>query len=799
MIALARPVRAERTFFAGAPGAEVEIEADRISYAWEKQLLQLKGHVVARRGSGLVRAASGTLDRAHGILKLEGGVLGVQDRQVFLADSAVVDLNARSAELTKAVLFLKERAANPDAPRSGANALILHGSRVRQLQRGRFLAEDVSLTPCDCAGEPDYELWAQTAEISDDRADLRGVRLHLLGATLPLFPLSLPLTNRQSGLLAPQIGGGATVGFAYAQPIFLTLGPSYDLTLAPGVYTGGHAHQQTPGARSIKGPRLNLEGRYAPAPGTAGALGLDLFYDLDQHDGGASSGRGYEGVRGIAHLGHRTESSAGVFAVQGLAASDVMVVRDLSSPSIGTSDDLFTTDVGFWRARGPVTLGADATLLQDMRVDADIDRPLFGRKAGATVHRVPALFAQVAPLPLGPATFSVEASAVQFARFGSPDARERETGFGPTDRGTPVAVPLGYDGSRAPALRLDLAPRAALSGSKTLPIDLRLEAGARIDGWVTEGFPDRDRARAYALIGGRAAVPLERRYGGALHRIEPALEIRALSKHLETGGPPIGDLTDGGGASFAAAPDAAQQGLAPGGTIDGVPAARRPYDEIDFAAPVTGAVQATASLSQSLWTRPGRTAARIARLDLLQDALLWAGGAKARLGESSALTAFQIGPVGIQGSVRYDWALHRLSAVGASSGVRDARGDEVHASLGLLRGSSSERLRGGIDELFSTARFSVPPTALTGGASAGASAALPHNLRVAYAVNYTAGDVPENFANWQHIAVLSVDTPCKCAGLQLSLSFPFHGVQLIKAPDFRFIIDLKSLGSFATF
>ena len=41
----------------------------------------------------------------------------------------------------------------------------------------------------------------------------------------------------------------------------------------------------------IKGPRLGLEGRYAPVEGTSGSLALDLFYDLDQHDpGGAGPG-----------------------------------------------------------------------------------------------------------------------------------------------------------------------------------------------------------------------------------------------------------------------------------------------------------------------------------------------------------------------------------------------------------------------------------------------------------------------------------------------------------------------------
>jgi LPS-assembly protein len=801
VIALARPVRAQSRFLAGPPGGEVEIEADRISYAWEKQVLALKGHVVARRGSGLLRAGSGTLDRARGILWLEGGVLGVQDRQVFLADAAMVDLNSRSAELVRAVLFLKDRAANPDAPRSGANTLTLHAARMRQLQRGRFVAEDVSLTPCDCAGEPDYEIWARTAEIGDDRADLRGVRLHLLGATLPLFPLSLPLTNRQSGLLAPVIGYGGPIGFTYAQPVFLTLGRSYDVTVAPGWYTGGHAHQEAPGLRSIKGPRLGLEGRYAPVEGTSGSLALDLFYDLDQHDpGGARPGRGYGGARGIAHLAHRTEAGGVTVAASGIAVSDVMALRDQAAQSIENSYDLFTTDVGLWNARGPLTVGADATLMQDMRIAnaATPDRRLFGHDGGTTFQRLAAMFAQLAPLPIGPATFAVEASAVQFGRFGEPDSRERTKGFGFTDRA--VDPQFDYaDASRAPALRLDLAPRLTMSGPQTFPLDVRLEGGGRIDGWILEGYSDRNRTRAYALLGASAALPLERRYGSALHRIEPAFAVRALSKPLQSGGPPIGDLTDAGGPTFAARPDDAQQGLGADQRIAGVPASRRPYDEIDSAAPASGAVEATASISQSVWTKPGRTAGRILRFDLLQDALLWAGGARARLGEGSAVVAVQLGSGNLSGSVRYDWSLHEISAFGASAGIRDPRGDEVHTSIQMLRGSSSERLRGGIDELFSAARFAATPSTLSGSANAGVSGPLPLGLRLAYDVTHTPGDTPADFANWTHAASVTLETPCHCAGLQLSASVPFHDLRLLRSPAFALRIDLKSLGSFGTF
>jgi hypothetical protein len=296
-------------------------------------------------------------------------------------------------------------------------------------------------------------------------------------------------------------------------------------------------------------------------------------------------------------------------------------------------------------------------------------------------------------------------------------------------------------------------------------------------------------------------MPLERRYGGGLHRIEPAFEVRALSRPLQAGGPPFGDTTDQGGPAFRSTPDEAQQGLAPGSApgVVGVPAFRRAYDEVDFAAPASGAVEATISVSQSLWTKPGSAAGRILRFDLLQDALLWAGGGKARMGEGSAVASAQLGPGSVQGSARYDWALRQVSAAGAGAGVRDARGDEIHFSVDLLRGSSSERLRAGIDELFSAARFATPPSALTGGARVGASVVLPYHLHLAYDFGYTPGDTPPEFANRLHTAVLSVETPCRCAGLDLLLRLPFHDGHLLGAPVFSLVINLKSLGSFKTF
>jgi len=116
----------------------------------------------------------------------------------------------------------------------------------------------------------------------------------------------------------------------------------------------------------------------------------------------------------------------------------------------------------------------------------------------------------------------------------------------------------------------------------------------------------------------RARLPLSPDDVARLQRIFPMIEqqlveLRALSHALRSGGPPIGDPGDAGGSTYTSNPHAAVQGLvlSPGLTLDpaaggdtrGVPAARRPYDEVDSAAPEGGAGEFSLRLQQALWTR----------------------------------------------------------------------------------------------------------------------------------------------------------------------------------------------------
>lgn len=825
--------------------------ADRVSYDPGTRTVKLEGNVVIERGGGRVFAPRGVLDRASGKLSVEGGVLAIQGLQVLLADAAVVDLRSSSADLVGATLFLKDRTAagalatltdRSAARTTGRNTLVLHGRSVRKLPEGGLAATDVSLTPCDCAGRPDYQVLSPEIRIQHERAELSRPTLDLLGLPIPLFvPISLPLGDRQTGMLAPKFGYGLTTGFGIVEPVFVTLGRSWDATIAPGWTTGARGAKASAetlaadpdffarvGNRNVRGPRLDLELRGAPAVGTSLRLELDLLYDLDQGASvaaapnafgvpGNASGRGLGGVRGVLRASERTEGSVGTFALDGALATDAMVIADAQATVLERFLDSLRTDVGAWGRAGPAIVGAEATLLQDVRPNPNYpDRRLFGDEARRTFQRLPSVFVQLPAAPiLGRLSLSGELSVARFMALRSVDPQEVQTGFGPTDLNAPgllAAVP-GADPNglaRAPATRLDVAPRLGLAIARGPLGALSATLGARADAWLMDGDAQRNRQRAYGLAGLRAESELSRPFGAFVHTIAPSVEVRVLTPAAGGGGPPLGDSTDAGGATYQAQPGSAQQGVAPGvplrdapATVSaGVPAARRPYDELDGAAPERGAGQAVFRIDQALWIAgaPGKPPTRALELTLAQDALLWAGGARGRLGEVWAAAAARLGPVTISAKATYDWSISDISAAAASAQLADARGDSLRASVQVLRSSAPEALRAGVDELFSTARLATAAGDLVGAATVGGSARLPFErvpLSVGYALERHLGSVYPGTADLTHRFGASIDTPCRCAGVSAALDLPFANGNLLP-PSVRFVLDLKQLGSFGS-
>jgi hypothetical protein len=160
-----------------------------------------------------------------------------------------------------------------------------------------------------------------------------------------------------------------------------------------------------------------------------------------------------------------------------------------------------------------------------------------------------------------------------------------------------------------------------------------------------------------------------------------------------------------------------------------------------------------------------------------------------------------LGPASVDGAVRYDWTGRVVSTLGGGASVRDNRGDTVRIQASLLRPSSSERVRAGIDELFSAVRLATGAGDLTGSGDLIVTAVLPLQLKLSYDLNRVLSIEPlrADIPDTSHTASLILETQCHCAGLRFNASAPMRGGKLMGAVQFSFAIDLKSLGSFATF
>ena len=95
--------------------------------------------------------------------------------------------------------------------------------------------------------------WALRARSADvipgDRAILTWPVLYVHAVpVLPLPWLYVPLGERQTGLLFPEIASTAATGFAFSQPLYVTLGEHADLTLSPGWAFGPSRRRERDGS-----------------------------------------------------------------------------------------------------------------------------------------------------------------------------------------------------------------------------------------------------------------------------------------------------------------------------------------------------------------------------------------------------------------------------------------------------------------------------------------------------------------------------------------------------------------------
>lgn len=747
----------------GVLGDRVVLSADCAEVLPPSGPIHAEGSVRLKSGSQLLCAETLDYDLETRVAVAGNGLVVAGGNLLLLGREGEIDLTTGHALLTGAELFQKKslldldavsRAPDPLSLRHlGRNVLLLRAERLERLSAKRFVAERVRLTPCDCGeAEPDWSIRARRADVVPGERAWLGWPVVYVGRVpvLPLPMLYVPLSPRKSGLLVTRPGYSASNGWFVDQPLFLTLGPSFDTTLSAGWLFGTPPPPgQSPGMR---GPRLMGELRYAPQVETVGRLNVVAIDDRNTEVGEDHP----RGARGQLEWRHDTALSQGLGAHADLfLVSDTTYLRTMVPNSLNNTVPYLRSQLRAGWTGHDSELWLSNALYQDKvyhRTDTLPDvvttQTLVGPDAPATFQRPMALWAASPRRRLvGPLRGGVDLSAAHYQPFGL---------LG----GTLFAPALGLE-------RVDLTPTLSLP---LLLGPLSLEAQAFARGEVRayraydsplptapgEALPAGAQGallRGRAGVGAVAATQIFRDFAlgkrPVRHIIVPRLELKGLTSQAD-----------------------------PAPAIAGVA-----VDEYVNSLPMPALLQGVVAVSTRLVTARGD----LARVELGQDVDL----GKGRWADTFGRLDLGWGPATIHADAHYDPSLRAVNSYRANFLLQDLRGDQLSlGAQGLVRGGN-DRMRADLDELFgwraATGLALDQFGQLTGGI--GVKPFRQLGLRYGALVQPPVGGA-QAWSVLQHNAGLSLTTDCDCWKLD-ALMYWNRGAAF---PSVHAVLTIQNLG-----
>ena len=801
-----------------APESETAATATKLDIDERTGTWHLKDNAVVNTGTIEVRADEIWFDPAAERVIGRGHVILFQENIVAFAEEMDVQLTTGEAALVGGTVLQKRNVSSQallkaktreELEKLGQTTMSVTGRHVRRLGPDHYSVDGIAFTPCDCDPvKPSWRIKSLHADVMPgERAILTLPVIYIRGVPLLAFPwLYVPMSDRRSGLLIPRWGSAAG-SFFLEQPVFVTLGRSYDTTISPGYYFGSTDASGLP--VGVKGPRLQTEFEYAPSTRTKGRATLDLLYDLSARVGTDSNGQPTalpnttRGLRGSGALRHEQDLGRGLYdRVEASFISDGFYDRSLSTDLITRETPYTESTAALYRRTADSYAGLDLEIRQDKRFpngffDAARTTEDFQNGHGPNpLQRLPELVLDIPERRLSRllfGSFRVEYSrlAPLVGRIGV-DPLSTPSGYLSTPAGFSL-VPPAFVGAQLEARdRIDFRPRVSL------PLDLGRFARLTPYAWYREDFyvgefTGSTTHRGYPLGGALLDTELSRVFptqnGGWRHSFTPSVEVRYVPQVF--GGP---------------------------GT---------PYDEIDRAAPAGGFLQGVAQLSQKLVQLESGAVRRFIRLDLGQGFDIKAGTAADAFARMTAVsTPFTAGL-----TYRYDLRANRLAQLSSNFGFDNGRGLSVALAYDNLVLSGPDNLRRGIDELVGPAARTdqelKPFRAQTVTARAGIrfnfGLGLLYEVTVSPQVDSRCmGPAPPAFCPvdigsgvvsslpptpWtilQQAVTLSINPSCDCFRLDLRALFrrdfilpDFRGNPALPfKPDFSFTLTLAKFGSF---
>jgi LPS-assembly protein len=578
-------------------------------------------------------------------------------------------------------------------------------------------------------------------------------------------------------------GSSGLSGFQLSEPLFLTLGRSYDMTLAPGYAFGREPASPDQGSLGVRGPFLDTEFRYAPAEGVNGRLAMRLLYDLKLDRNPLNPyvlepDAKRRGLRGWGSVEHRQELGQGWHTRADVTLySDGFLFADTTpAGGLGRSYYYIPSTATLYHRGEDHYAGLALAYRQDIR----FGYPLFGDGSRPPVfQQVPRLLYSLPTVPLlGPLTGSVDVELSRLSPLGGLLGDEGSDGvFWPAlpDADGTQGNGLLEPGERQARTRLDVRPRL----NATFDVGGVLRAtpylAVRESLYLFE-VSQETRSRTYGMVGLTLDTELSRVFGtGASairHSIRPAVELRAVPRVFGEREPPL-------------------------------------YDEVDAAVTPDGFFQGQVALRQKVVRRAGNGTQELGRLDLTQGVDFL----ERRMGETSGRVLAILGPVTAAATARLDLFTpqveQRLTQLSASASWNVLKNGLLDVGAGYERTlGSSERVRRPIDMLL------PPPLPTTSAVSDGFSCSdntrleqqpvdrvlfsagtrLPFGLGVQYGAEVYRRDPARCDVVQLRSQTLSLSYTPSCDCFQISAR-----ASLLPAPvyfDYGLLLTVKGLGTF---
>ena len=464
-----------------------ELTADSLHYDIERELYIGRGNVVIRQSGRTLKADWVAFNRKTGVGVASGAVQLEDQGDVVTADFVEFEIETIEGTLHGARLE-----SQTSAFRASATEIAKTGARTYSFKEGRF-------TTCRCpdADKPDpWVLNSEEAEIEvEGYAVARNTTFDVFGVPMAWIPwMIFPVkTERQTGLLFPELSLGSFHGFEFGLPFFWAIRPEAGLVLTPRY--------------SVKrGPGGAMRFDYVGREDSQGEMVAAYNHDekIDPNSQAEPYGRDRWSTRGVHHWSIPGDLH---FDTNYLFASDNDVPFDFRELETHRADRFLESEGVISRSVGSIgrtnaTVGA--TFADDLQSPDDLDRDRF------LLQRWPTASVEVMPggvpgLPLVTPSLDVE-----YTWF---EARDRAEHVLPTTRelgligGRELFLDTGVDALPDPipgeTTRSERGP-----GTDPSLDDFATTGGTEGDGVFQEGEPLTDRGQR-VMVQPRVALPLE--------------------------------------------------------------------------------------------------------------------------------------------------------------------------------------------------------------------------------------------------------------------------------------------------